>query len=262
VQAIRHNKRRLTKYGKTSVFSGLVICADCGKKLRFCTSRTSPESQDHFVCANYKSNTGSCLAHYIRELVLYNLVLTHLQRTLSYVKKYENDFVQAINQKSIQAQAKSIAEKRKRLERNGKRIAELDVLIQRTYEDFVAARLNEVRFGMLSEAYETEQSALKAESAELEAELSAEQQSATNTERFLSIVRRYTEIDELSPTILNDFIEKIVVHAPDKSSGHRKQKVEIFYNCVGIIAVPDEDAWVAAIMECKRGRKPKESKTA
>jgi hypothetical protein len=149
-----------------------------------------------------------------------------------------------------------------RLERNGKRIAALDVLFQRTYEDFVAARLNDERFSKLSEAYETEQSALKAESVKLESELSAEQQTVTNTERFLSIVRRYTEIDYLSPTILNDFIEKIVVHAPDKSSGKRKQKVEIFYNCVGIIAVPDEDAWVTAIMECKRERKPKESQTA
>jgi DNA invertase Pin-like site-specific DNA recombinase len=262
VQEIRKNKRRPLKTGKISLFSGLLECADCHGKMHFRTATSFTESQDHFVCANYKSNMGSCSAHFIRELALYNLVLTHLQRTLSYVKKYENDFVQTVNQKSTQAQAKSIAEKKKRLERNGKRIAELDVLFQRTYEDFVAAHLNDERFGKLSEVYEAEQSALKAESAELESELATEQQTATNTERFLSIVRRYTEIDELSPTIVNDFIEKIVVHAPDQSSGHRKQKVEIFYNCGGIIAVPDEDAWVAAIMECKRGRKPKEQKTA
>jgi DNA invertase Pin-like site-specific DNA recombinase len=262
VQEIRKNKRRPLRTGKISLFSGLLECADCHSKLYYCTANSYSENQDHFVCATYRSKSGNCSAHFIRELTLYNLVLMHLQRTLSYVKKYENDFVQTVNQKSTQAQAKSIAEKKKRVERNGKRIAELDVLFQRTYEDFVAARLNDERFGKLSEVYEAEQSALKAESAELEAALATEQQSATNTERFLSIVRRYTEIDDLSPTILNDFIEKIVVHAPDKSSGKRKQKVEIFYNCVGIIAVPDEDAWVAAIMECKRERKPKESKTA
>jgi hypothetical protein len=262
VQEIRKNKRRPLRTGKISLFSGLLECADCHSKLYYCTSSHPAENQDHFVCSHYRRNTESCSAHFIRELALYNLVLTHLQRTLSYVKQYESHFVQAINQKSTQTQAKSIAEKRKRLERNGKRIVELDVLFQRIYEDSVANRITEERFLKMSSAYETEQSALNVESVELETELDAEQQTATNTDRFLSIVRRYTEIDDLSPTILNDFIAKIVVHEPDKSSGKRKQKVEIFYNCVGIIATPDEESWVAAILECKRGRKPKEPTTA
>ncbi|MDR1003069.1 MAG: DUF4368 domain-containing protein [Oscillospiraceae bacterium] len=261
VQEIRQNKRRSPKSGKTSLFSGLLECADCHSKLYF-SKKTEDANNDFFVCSRYRGGRGECTAHYIRDIVLYNLVPEHLRGTLRYVKKYEKYFVQAVNQKSTQEQAKSIAEKKRRCERNKKRIAELDVLFQRIYEDFVAARLSDERFGKLSEAYEAEQSALKAETVQLETELAEEKQSAANTERFLELVRSYTEIDDLTPTILNEFIQKIVIHAPDRSSGTRKQKVEIYYNCVGVLDVSQEDAWIEAIAECRRNQKPKEQKTA
>ena len=255
VQEIRKNKRRPNKAGKTSLFSGLLECADCHAKLYFCTCNTyTDESQDHFVCSNYKSNTGTCSIHFIREVTLFNLALTHLQRVLHYVKHYESLFVSSISQKSTEEQAKSIAAKRKTLEQNGKRITELDLLFQRLFEESTAGRISDERHLKLSATYELEQAALKQESTRLEAEFAEEKQSASNTERFLSLVRSYTEVDALSPTILHEFIEKIVVHAPDKSSGKRKQTVEIFYNSIGIIDVPSQDEMVEYLLEHKECR--------
>jgi predicted O-linked N-acetylglucosamine transferase (SPINDLY family) len=181
-------------------------------------------------------------------------VLKHLQLVLAYVRQYENIFVRQVASKTTEEQAKAIVMKRKALAQNDKRIAELDLLFQKLFEGNATGAISGERFLKMSEAYESEQAALKRESAKLEAELAEEKQTAANTERFLSLVHSYTEIEELSPTILNEFIEKIVVHAPDKSSGHRQQKVEIFYNSVDIIDVPDEDKIVELLRERKQRR--------
>lgn len=252
VQEIRKNKRRPVKSGKTSIFSGLVFCADCGQKLYF--HARPDESQDSFNCSSYRNSSNSCTAHYIRDITLFNLVLVHLQRVLAYVKQYESIFVKSVCEKSKEEQVKAIAAKRRALERNNKRIAELDMLFQRLYEDSVSGKITEERFLKMSTAYETEQSRLQQESVSLESELAEEKQAAANTERFLSLVRGYTEIEELSPTILHEFIEKIVVHAPDKSSGKRKQKVEIYYNFVGLLDVPSQDEMVELLKQRKQRR--------
>ena len=251
VQEIRKNKRRPLRSGKVSLFSGLLECADCGRKLYYCTSSSFSKNQDHFVCSSYRGK-GLCSAHYIREIVLFNLVLEHLRQMMRYVKQYEDLFVRSIKQQSTEEQARAIVIKRKTLEQHTRRIQELDVLFRRVYEDNISNRLTDERFLQLSTAYETEQATLKQEAETLEAELTEEKQSIVNIERFLSLVKSYTEIDSLSPTILHEFIEKIVIHAPDKSSGKRKQKVEIFYNAVGIIDVPSEDDMVEYLMERKR----------
>ncbi|MCL2671142.1 MAG: DUF4368 domain-containing protein [Clostridiales bacterium] len=251
VQEIRKGRKRRLKTGKTSLFSGLLECADCGKKLYYSTSNTGKATNDHFVCGNYRSIKGACTAHYIREKAVHDLVLLHMQRVLVYVQQYESLFVRVVNKKSTEDQTRAIATKRKTLDQHRKRITELDLLFQRIYEDSVATRISEERFMKMSESYETEQAILKQESMKLDAELQEEKQSAANIVRFLSIVRKYTEIETLTPTILHDFIEKIVVHAPDYTSGKRKQKVEIFYNAVGILDVPSTDEMIAYLKERK-----------
>ena len=146
VQELRRNKRRPTKTGKTSIFSGLAYCNDCGSKLYFCTCNTyKDDSQDHFVCSNYKSNTGSCSIHFIREQTLYEQVLNCIQRTLIYVGQFKEDFRQELLQRDEQTRQTELSLKRKTLSDARKRITDLDQLIKRTYEDHV--RSEERRVG-------------------------------------------------------------------------------------------------------------------
>ena len=239
VQELRKNKRRPTKTGKHNLFSGLVECADCGAKLYYCTTNYFEERQDHFVCSNYKSNTGTCSAHFIRAVVLEKLVLEHLQKTVQYVREYESEFVQSMGEKSAADRRREISAKRRGLSQAQRRMEELDRLFQRLYEDNVSQKISDERFTKLSGGYEAEQKELQEKVAILQAELTGQEEQAMNLDRFLSIVRKYTEIEKLTPTILNEFVEKIIVHAPDKSTGKRVQQVEISYNCVGVIELPD-----------------------
>ncbi len=169
--------------------------------------------------------------------------------------------MQTLREKTAQEQAQQMKAARRTLNQNSKRIAELDALFQRLYEDSVAGRISDERFIRMSGTYEDEQAALQAESARLEAELAAERQAADELKRFMNVVRSYTRVDELTPTVLNEFIDKIVVHAPDKSSGKRTQKVEIFYRFIGLFDLPDGDE-TAALLQDKKRQKNKRLGTA
>ena len=146
VQELRKNKRRPTKTGKQSMFSGLVYCADCGAKLHYCTTASFEDRQNHFRCANYKSNTGTCSAHFIREVVLSDIVLEHLRQTVRYVQSHEPECVQAVMDKSMADQKRETAQKRRELAQAERRIADLDVLFQRIYKDNISGKLSDERF--------------------------------------------------------------------------------------------------------------------
>lgn len=238
VQELRKNKRRNTKSGKTSIFSGVLECADCGSKLYYCTCKRYDKGQEHFVCSNYKSNTGSCSVHYIRESVLYDIVLTQIQLMLEYLNMFEDEFVKSVMDKSSRDKKKEMSAKKRLLERNKNRIAELDDVFKHIYEDNMKGKLSDERFVKLSDDYEAEQKQLIDETAVIEKELSKSEETINNVEYFLNIVRQYTDISELSARVVNDLIDKIVIHAPDKSSGHRTQQVDIHYTAVGVIDIP------------------------
>lgn len=142
-------------------------------------------------------------------------------------------------EKSAADRRKEISAKRRELSQAQRRIEELDRLFQRLYEDNVSGKISDERFAKLSGGYEAEQKDLQEKVAILQAELTGQEEQAMNLDRFLAIVKKYTEIEKLTPTILNEFVEKIIVHAPDKSTGKRVQQVEISYNCVGVIELPD-----------------------
>jgi len=241
VQALRKNKRRPTKSGKQGLFSGLIYCADCGDKLYFATCSRFESRQDHYVCSNYKSNMGTCSAHYIREQVLYDLVIEHLRETIRYVRDYEDEFVQSLIEQSQEEQKKENAKKRRELTQAQRRINELDVLFQKLYEDNVSGKLSDDRFSKLSATYEDEQKSLTARVHTLASDLEAVKEKTENVAQFVSLVKRYTEVQELTPTIVNEFIERIIVYAPDKSSGHRVQRIEIRYQFVGEIPTPRDE---------------------
>ncbi len=239
VQELRKNKRRPTKTGKRGLFSGLAYCADCMSKLYFCTAHTMTENQDHYVCSNYKSNTGSCSIHFIRERVLTDLVLAHLQATIAYVQADEDAFTRLVMDKDAQEQRRELARKKAELGKAEKRVKELDGLFQRVYEDHALGKLTDERYSRLSGSYEAEQRDLEARVKELRRDLERGQEEAVNVAQFVALVKKYTDIRELTPTIVNEFIKMVIVHAPTKVNGHRSQFVQVVYNLVGEVTIPE-----------------------
>jgi DNA invertase Pin-like site-specific DNA recombinase len=236
VQKVRENKRRPAKVGGIEPFSGLVYCSDCGRPHQNHRAKSLTREQECFVCGAYRKKTMSCTAHYIRTVVLEKLVLEDIRRVSAYAKAYEDEFVDMVMEHTMAKVKKDISAKKKELEKSKRRISELDVLFKRLYEDHVAYKLSDERYDKLSGDYEAEQKQLTDRVAVLEADLSAQGAKATNVGKFLATVRRYTDIQELTPTILREFIDKIVVYEPDRSSGKRQQKVEIHYNFIGELA--------------------------
>lgn len=146
MQEIRQQRHRRTKTGKSSLFSGMVYCSDCGAKMRYCTTNYFEKRQDHFVCANYRSNTGSCSAHFIRAVVLEELVWMHMRTVISYVSRYEDHFRAVMAQKLRLSSEAAIRGHKKRLAQAEKRLGELDRLFIRIYEDNVAGRITDEKF--------------------------------------------------------------------------------------------------------------------
>jgi Site-specific recombinases, DNA invertase Pin homologs len=235
VQEIRSQRHRRTKTGKSHMFSGLVFCSDCKAKMRYCTTKYFEARQDHFVCANYRSNTGSCSAHFIRAVVLEQMVWEHLREVIWYVGHYENHF-RAIMEDKLRTESKeTVLLKQKQLEKNEKRIQELDRLFTRLYEDNVSGKISDERFAMMSQGYENEQQALKSETEVLRQEIEQQEQQNQNLEAFIQKVRKYAELTELTPYAAHELIKAIYIGAPDKSGGKRRQSIHISYDLIGFI---------------------------
>lgn len=238
VQALRANKRRPTKTGKTSIFSGLVYCADCGAKLYYYTCNTyKDESQDHFVCSNYKSNTGSCQIHYIREVTLYRRVLECIQGTLTYVRLFRDDFTQEMLAQNEASRKAELTQKRKALSGAQKRMEDLDKIIQRLYEDSVLGKLSDLHFQKLSAQYETEQEEIQRLAASLEREIENESGQIANVGRFLQLADRYSDLQELDAATVNELIEKIVIHSPERIGGKKHVTIEVYFTYLGKIRI-------------------------
>lgn len=234
VQKIRANRKRPTKMGEMPMFSGILYCADCGKKLSFHRRANDPDTKHNFVCSNYRSDTHNCSMHYIRNVVVEQLVLENLREVVSYVKAYEDEFVQMVMGADIKQKSKELAKKKRVLSDKEKRYTQLDGLFQRIYEDNVSGKLSDERFVKLSQGYEAEQKDLQSEIEALRMELSQEEQQSVNVKSFLFTVKKYTEIPELTSEIVHEFIDRIIVHEADKSSGKRIQEIEIIYNHIGV----------------------------
>lgn len=251
VQEVRSHKHRPTKTGKVSLFSGKVFCADCGAKLYFNTTNKSTENQDSFTCSNYRSNTGTCTAHYIRNVTLYKMVFRHIQNVLSYIQQFESVFVKEEMQKSRAEQEETVERAKVDIVTLKRRDEDLDILFKRIYEDSVTGRLSAERFDKLAADYETEQKELRKKIGELQYLIDNKEHEMYDLKLFLKNVRKYTDPEELTAEMLNDLIDKILVHAPDRSNGQRTQKIEIYYKAVGIIEIPDLDKCIAAKMKQK-----------
>ena len=239
VQELRQHKRRMTKAERQGLFSGLVVCADCGSKLHFATCKNFDGKQDHYVCAKYKSGRGTCSAHYIREDVLRDVVLERIRAVTEYIRADVEGFQEDWLMCRREEQEKSIREDKRRLEKAKKRLSDIDKLITRIYEDMVFGDLSQERYQKMLEGYEAEQAALNNEVIGLEDWVATREEMEDNVDQFLALMEKYVDIPELTPTIVNEFIKQIIVYAPDKSSGKRTQKVKIVFNFLEEVEVPE-----------------------
>ena len=239
VQEIRQQRHRRTATGKSSPFSGLVFCADCKQKLYYSTTKYFEKRQDFFICSTHRANKDKCSGHYIRAVVLEDLVWNHMKEVISYVTRYEAHFRVEMEQKLRLQSEETIRVYKKRLAQAEKRIGELDRLFIKIYEDNAKGKLNDDRFAMMSKTYEDEQARLKVEIVNLQKEIEVQERQIEDLEQFIQRARRYTDLTELTPYALRELVKAVYVEAPDKSSGKRKQRVHIEYDLVGYIPVDE-----------------------
>ena len=241
VQELRANKRRPAKQAeRQGLFSGLLYCVDCGSKLHFATGKNMTPKQDCYRCARYKSNTGDCTMHFIREETLKRFVLRRIFDVTAMFFEDIMRFQKAVYEQRFEEAEKAAKKRKREIAQAEKRIAELDRIFKRIYEDDISGAISHERFLKLSAEYEAEQKELT-EKVKVDREMvNAYEQDKADFDSFAAVIRKYVGITELTPTIVNEFVKKIIVHAPDKSSGHRRQKIQIIWNFVGELK-QDED---------------------
>ena len=238
VRLARQTRRRPTKMGEMGMFSGMMFCADCGSIMYQCRATGFRREQEYYLCAGYRKSRDICgSTHSIRTVILEELILQNLCKVVSYAREQEDQFVKMVMDMDEKERSKGLAKQKKLLTDAEKRISELDRIFKHLYEDNITGKLTDERFKKLSADYEAEQAALQTQANSLREEIQEEESKCANVERFLSIVRKYTEIPELTPHILHEFVEKIVVHAATDphSKTNRKQEVDIYYKGIGIL---------------------------
>lgn len=240
VQRIRDGRRRWTPMGEMPALSGMVFCADCGKKLYQVRGRSLPQSE-YMVCSTYrKKGKHICPSHQIRNSVIEQLLLTDLKRVTSYAREHEEEFVKLVTKSSEKAQNQKLRESRREFEATNARITKLDMLIQKIYEDNVEGKISDERFQKMSASYESEQKQPEGRAAELQEYIHSAEERTLNTDRFLNLVRKYTDIQTLDAEIIREFVERIIVFQAEKVDGHRQQRIQIVYNCIGAVDIPAE----------------------
>ncbi len=239
VQAKRGKiRKRKTKDGERNMFSGLLVCADCGSNLHFHFNQGNPDIK-YFNCSNYKGNRGTCTStHYVRVDFLEQVVLGEIRRLTKYATVYEDDFLKAVIGHSQQAAELDRKLKEKELKALISRDEELDGLFERIYEDNISGKLSDDRFAKMSRRYEEEQKELAEKIKLLRSQVEKQSSQAMTTDMFISLVRKYTRARKLTPRMLNELIEKIEVFNAEKIDGVWEQRLRIHYNCVGVIEIP------------------------
>lgn len=233
-------RKRKPQDGERNMFSGLVVCADCGKNLNYHFNQGNHDIR-YFNCSNYNSGHGTCNAtHYIRVDFLEQVVLGEIRRLTKFASHYESDFVKAVMGHSQQAVVTERQYKEKELHKLLTRDKELDKLFERLYEDNVAGKITDERYARMARNYEDEQQRLAEKIKDVKAELDKQTSTAMTTDMFIACVRKYTRARKLTPRMLNELIERIEVFHAEKVDGVQVQRLIIHYNCVGTLDIPQE----------------------
>ena len=251
VHELRKHRRRNNATGRESIFSGLVYCADCGSKLFFCAAKSISDKQEFYRCAAYKENTGTCSIHYIRDIVLRQLVLETIQKVAEFVQGFEPVFVYLFAKKNAEGREKNIRAMKLKAEQSKKRIAELDKLIERIYTDNVMGKISDERFAIMSANFEAEQKELREALTEIEQSIVTAETEKVDMKRFLETIRECTDLKELTPTIVNTLIKRIEVHNSIMVDGVKRVPIDIHFTAVGLISLPDEKELLDLIEEIK-----------
>lgn len=235
VQKVRQGRRRPTKMGEMDMLSGIVCYADCGKRHYLCRCGSWNEAQYTYTCGTYHSHKEGCTPHTIKVAALHQIMLAEIQRVTREAKQHTDEFLQRAMDKHQSQLKRELSAKSRELEKAQKRLADLDKLFRKAFEEMALENLSAQQFQMLTGGYEAEKVDLTARVAMLDGEISTEQDKMLNADRFLKIVGRYTDITELTPELVREFIDKIVVH--ERSEPWKKknytQEVEVFFNFVG-----------------------------
>ena len=238
VQKMRGTKRAYTKFNEVNIFSGLLYCADCGGRMTI-RRRKEDRRKDAFICSTYrKKKKNLCTEHAIKVSALDQIVLQDIRKVCAYIKQYEQEFVEDFRQCSRKESARLQLMGKSELKKAENRLSEIERIIVKLYEEKVCERIPEERFELLAKNYETEQAELKQKTEALKASLAAKEERDGSLEKFVSLVRSYTEVQNLTPEILNSFIDKIYIGKPERIDGQRVQEVKIIYKLVGAVNIP------------------------
>ena len=244
-QKLRKTPRRHDTIGEANPLTGLLYCADCGAKLyntRCRGTEAKPYPVDAYECSSYKLATQkrdtACYSHYISTKAVQSLILETIQLTSTYALSNEGEFIRKVRQASEVQQEQAAKEVKRKLNKDRKRFSELDGIIKKLYESYAMERITEERFSSLLKDYEQEQQTLRQSITEAEQSLNAFQEDTARADSFLELAKRYTDFTELTTPMINEFVDKIIVHKPEKIDGDRVQEVEIYLKYIGKFEAP------------------------
>lgn len=264
VQKLRETVRRPPKrqYAPNRL-TGLLYCADCGAKLTHRNNLIQGKwIEDAFTCSSYRQLTRDCTMHYVPSAKMEAAILSAIQRISWYVKNNEAEFVEKVRQASDLRQEETVKECRQMLSKAKRRHTELDGLVKKLYEANATGKLPDKHFTRLLAEYDEEQTALEASMSEWQAQLDNWNTDRLKTDRFIELVNRYTDFTELTTPMLNEFIEKVIVHEGTGRGKERRQRIDIYLNFIGAFEVPAHIVTPAEIEEQKRSEEAQAAQEA